>query len=182
MLKLEQNTLGKENPDVLITVDHIVFLYESEQKYHQAQTTANYLLPLERKIFGEQHPRTLATMNDLGYLSLKRHSYSRAEMLLRTALKAYQKRKYNAWDRYYCESMLGHSLAEQKRYAEAEPFLLVSHEGLLQHRNVMPFWRRGAIMDSFESIIMMYTNWGRPEKANEWREKLKAVATTAHAR
>ncbi|MFO0811267.1 MAG: serine/threonine-protein kinase [Gemmataceae bacterium] len=53
-----------------------------------------------------------------------------AEAALREALAIYQKFPLAATERFVAESLLGEALAGQRRYAEAEPLLLSSYDGL----------------------------------------------------
>ena len=38
----------------------------------------------------------------------------------------------DSWNRYHCQSLLGASLAGQKKFAEAEPLLIAGYEGMVQ--------------------------------------------------
>ena len=61
------------------------------------------------------------------------------------ALTIYKKSNPDNWCRFDSESLLGDSLVGQKRYAEAEPLLLSSYEGLVS--------REFAITDRFRAHI-----------------------------
>ena len=68
--------------------------------------------------------------------------------------------------------MLGASLAGQKKYTEAEPLLLAGHSGLAQRANAIPACRRSEMDDPARWIVQLYIDWGKPDRAAEWRDKL----------
>jgi eukaryotic-like serine/threonine-protein kinase len=57
------------------------------------------------------------------------------ESLSREALEFYQKKEPDDWQRFRAESLLGASLAGQKKYAEAEPLLLKGYQGMLARKD-----------------------------------------------
>jgi hypothetical protein len=65
------------------------------------------------------------------------------------------------------EGALGCALLKRNRFTEAEPFLL-SYAAALQS-NV---GTEGDLGEVVKQIVGMYTAWGKPDKAAEWRKKL----------
>jgi hypothetical protein len=76
-------------------------------------------------VLGEEHPDTLGTLVSLGRVRLDQWNDTGAEALLREALKGYEHNGQDMWERYDGQSLLGASLAEQKKFVEAEPLLLL---------------------------------------------------------
>ena len=105
----------------------------------------------------------------LTYLS--RGKFAESEPLAREALEFYQKREPDEWQRFRAESLLGASLAGQKKYTEAEPLLLKGYQGMLERKERMavPDWYH--LDRAREWIVQLYQAWGKPEKATEWRKK-----------
>jgi hypothetical protein len=69
--------------------------------------------------------------------------------------------------------MLGAVLADQGKYAEAEPLLLSGFEGLVQRETSIPQASRAALQQAGERIVQLYQAWSKPEKAAAWRENLR---------
>ena len=90
-----------------------------------------------------------------------------------------RKKQPDDWQRFRAESLLGASLAGQKKYVEAEPLLLEGYQGMAvrKDRIGVPDWYH--LDRAREWIIQLYQAWGKPEKAAEWREKLKASNVSA---
>jgi hypothetical protein len=71
------------------------------------------------------------------------------------------------------------TLLGQKRYAEAEPFLLQGYEGLKQREAAITISFENWLTAALERVIHFYEVTGQPEKARNWREKLKLTAVPA---
>jgi hypothetical protein len=69
--------------------------------------------------------------------------------------------------------MLGASLAGQRKYGDAEPLLLAGYQGLSNRESTIPAPNRSAIEQAGERIVQLYQDWAMPEKAAEWREKIR---------
>jgi hypothetical protein len=110
----------------------------------------------------------------LGNVRLRKHKYVQAEPLLREALGIQEKKNPDSWEQFNSRSMLGHSLAGQEKYTEAEPLLLSGYEGLLRRRATIPSYNRVAVAEAGERIVQLYQHWNKPEKAVAWREKVRA--------
>jgi hypothetical protein len=70
--------------------------------------------------------------------------------------------------------LLGGSILGQKRFSEAEPLLLTSYEGMKQREDEMPIDRRDRVGSALERIVQLYTEWGKPAQAADWKKKLEA--------
>jgi hypothetical protein len=69
-------------------------------------------------------------------------------------------------------------LAGQTRYAEAEPLLIGGYEGLKAREAKIPAPARGRVQAAAGRIEPFYEDWGKSEKAVEWRAKLQRSAPT----
>jgi hypothetical protein len=86
-----------------------------------------------------------------------------------------RKKRPNAWQRFRAESLLGASLAGQKKYAEAEALLLSGYQGILAREATIPAFLRIELDRAGQWIVQLYQDWGKPEQAAEWKEKLDAA-------
>ena len=91
-------------------------------------------------------------MDYLAESLLRQRRFIDAEMILREALGNWQRTNRENWKRYYTESMLGASLAGQKKYQEAEPLLSSGYEGMLALDTKIPVNRRTVLADAKERI------------------------------
>jgi tetratricopeptide (TPR) repeat protein/predicted Ser/Thr protein kinase len=173
VLEAGRRKLGEEHPNVLIMTANLAILYREQGRYAQAEPLFTKVLNVERSTLGTGHPTTLRHANDLAALYLDEGKYAQTEALLREALDHYQTTMINTWGRYDCQSLLGTSLAAQRKYADAEPLLLSGYKGMVQLQATIPWERRSTLSRRGESIIQLYEHWKKPKKAAEWRKKLQ---------
>jgi tetratricopeptide (TPR) repeat protein len=175
---LQRRVLGEEHPDGLAGMYRLGSLYSDEGKYGEAESFFTKALKGQLRVLGEAHPDTLNSAIGLGHLQLREQKYAEAESTLRDALKGYEKAMPESWERYNCRSMLGGSLAGQKKYAEAEPHILSGYGGMIERQAAIPLESRRALSEAGERIMQLYENWKKPEKAAAWRQKLQPLLTT----
>ena len=120
---------------------------------------------------------------NLGAVRLAQQNYAEATTLLREGLRLTEKHDVDAGYRFYVMNLLGASLAGQKKYADAEPFLLESCQGLQQRQSSVPLFLNAPrrIKESLERLVQLYEAWGKPAQAAEWKEKLAAFEQAAKA-
>jgi len=179
VMEVARRLLGEEHPDTLTAVNNLAGVYLDQGKYAQAEPLFAKVVEVGRRVLGEEHPTTLFGMNGLALLYLDQREYAEAEPLLREALNRFEKTAPNTWGRYNCESMLGASLAGQKNYSQAEPLLLSGYEGMLQREDTIPADSQFRLAQAGKWIVQLYQDWGRPDEAAEWREKLHVTAPAA---
>jgi tetratricopeptide (TPR) repeat protein len=112
--------------------------------------------------------------NALGWLAvnlLLQERYDEAEPLVRKAIAIDQ---YEKPRRFYWMSVLGAVLLGQKKYEEAESFLLQGYEGIKQLEATLRAPLRRFVAEAGSRVVRFYELTNQPEKARDWREKLKA--------
>jgi eukaryotic-like serine/threonine-protein kinase len=82
-----------------------------------------------------------------------------------------QKSRPDDWQRFRAESLLGASLAGEKKYAEAEPLLLEGYQGMLARKDRIAVPDRYHLDLAHRWVAQLYQAWGRPVKAAEWKKK-----------
>lgn len=181
-LDVSGRLLSKEDPDSLAVKLVLAGLYVLEGKHEQAVESFEELLNINRRAIGPDSKNTLLTTTLLGWARLHQQRYIEVEMDLREVLRALEKTQPEEWERYNCQSILGASLAGQKKYAEAEPLLLSAYEGMVTKESTVsrayPL-RPKLHEEGGERIVQLYQDWGKPEKAAEWREKLREAEARA---
>jgi hypothetical protein len=149
-------------------------MYHREGKYALAETPAAESLAGRRRVLGSEHPETMQSAADLALVYLSQGKLLESERLSREALEFNQKKQPDDWQRFRAESLLGASLAGQKKFAEAEPLLLEGYQGMVQRKERMGWMGVPNLYHldrAREWIVQLYQAWGKPEKAAEWRKK-----------
>jgi tetratricopeptide (TPR) repeat protein len=173
VLEARSRVLGAENPQTLATMNNLADLYSQENKQADAEALFQKILDVRRRVQGAAHPNTIDAMAAVGRIKMERNQYAGATPLLREALDGYTKAHSDAWRRYLTENLLGHSLAAQGKYDSGEPLLISGYEGLMRRQATIPAQNRRVLSESGERIVQLYEKWGKPEKAEEWGEKLQ---------
>jgi eukaryotic-like serine/threonine-protein kinase len=149
-------------------------LYSEQKRDVEAEAMLREAVSGLRESPGPQHPSTLNALESLAGACLAQHKYAQAEPLLREVLAGRDKITPRAWRRFNAASLLGASLAGQRRFAEAEPLIVSGYDGLHEQAATLPAYFRSVLTDAGERVVDLYTAWGKPAQAAEWRKKLSA--------
>lgn len=176
-VEASKSVRGPEHPDTLATLIILAGLYQEQGKFSEADPILTQALETSRRTLGPAHATTRNCAVSLAKVRLQQGKYTEAEALLRGSLDARDDEGPYSWQPFDRRSLLGLSLMEQSKFAEAEPLLVAGYRGLAQRKAVLPatvsLWRAG------ERIIQLYTNWGRPERAAEWRKEVQPAEPPA---
>ncbi len=99
---------------------------------------------------------------DLALVYLSQGKFAQSEALAREVLEFNNKNQPDNWQRFRAESLLGASLAGQKKYAEAEPQLLEGYRGMLARKDRIdaPDWYH---LDRAQKWIQQLSrDWQKP--------------------
>jgi len=135
-------------------------MYQRQGKYALAETYAAQALAGLRHVEGSDDPDTISETADLALAYQSQKKFSESESLAREGVAGDRKMQPDNWQRFRAESLLGASLAGQKKYAEAEPLQLEGYQGMLarKERIAAPDWyqldlARGWIFQLYQLII-----------------------------
>ncbi len=133
-----------------------------------AENYAAQALAGRRHALGSEHPDTMASAADLALAYLSQGKFAESEPLAREAMEIDRKKQPDDWQRFRAESLLGASLAGQKKYAEAEPLLLEGYQGMVARKDRIdvPDWYH--LDRAREWLVQLYQAWGKPGKAAEF--------------
>ncbi|MFO0808127.1 MAG: serine/threonine-protein kinase [Gemmataceae bacterium] len=100
--------------------------------------------------------------------------YVEAEAVARDALLVLEKETPDDWSTFHTMSLIGGALLGQRRYAEAEPFLVQGYEGMKQREALINAGFKNLLTMAGERLIRFYDATNQPEKARGWRNTLAA--------
>ena len=172
LLDRTRRLFGEEHPITLNLKNGMALLYEKQGDDARAAALFVTVLQVQRRVLGEENLDTLVTKSSMGALYRRQGKQQESEQLLREVVSGYQNTRSDSWQRYNSQSLLGASLAGQKKYAQAEPLLLSGYEGMIQREATIPAENRPELRRAEDWIVQLYQDWGKPEKAAEWRAKL----------
>jgi serine/threonine-protein kinase len=171
-LAKRQEKQGPDHPDTLISMNNLALAYEETGQLDKAVLLYERTLAKRQAQLGPDRPDTLNSMNNLAGAYQKKGDFAKAERILRASLILRQQKQPDAWTTFHTQSQFGGSLVGQKQYAEAEPLLLAGYEGMKQRQATIPAHAKKYLTESLDRLVQLYDAWGKPEQANEWRQKL----------
>ncbi len=99
--------------------------------------------------------------------------FTAAEPLAREAVALGIAELPEAWQTANARSLLGGSLLGQQKFADAEPLLLASYEGLRQREAKIPVEVKSSrLTEAIQRLIQLYQATNRPAQAASWEAKL----------
>jgi eukaryotic-like serine/threonine-protein kinase len=179
VLRLARLKFGPDHPNTLTFIGNRATMELDAGRIKEAITLFDEALRLSRARLGSDHPHSLFFMKKLAsaYLSAKR--WTEAESTARERLKFLMAKQPDDWMRFQNLSQLGAALAGQRKYAEAEPYLVDGYEGLKEHEDKIPVASRTEVSVAAARIVPFYESWGQANKAAAWRKTLGAPSRDA---
>jgi eukaryotic-like serine/threonine-protein kinase len=174
-LEISRRVLGPEHTRTLDLLADFASMDRRQGKYDLAEKYAGQVLAGRRRAGGSENPADIqAAAADLALVYVLRGKFAESEPLMRQILEFDEKKQADSWLRYRAESLLGASLAGQKKYGEAEPLLLKGYQGMLARKEQVGWmgtasWYQLAL--AREWIVRLYQAWGKPEKAADWKKR-----------
>jgi eukaryotic-like serine/threonine-protein kinase len=170
-LAVRRRVLGPNHPRIPENLADLADMYERQAKYSEAEDYAAQSLAAAQHIFGPEHPRTMNAAADLALAYQSQGKFAKSEPLARQAVEIDRKKQPQDWQRFRAESLLGASLAGQKKYADAEPLLLGGYQGMAAQKARMLVADWYHLDRARDWTVQLYEAWGKPASAAEWRKK-----------
>lgn len=138
-------------------------------KYAEGLATINQVL---ENYHQNSNPKYISFATALTVQGLILNKLGRSDEAERALREAVRLRAENLPDKHFMAALskgaLGEFLTTQKRYAEAEGLLLGSYEGLKSSQSA----NSPRIRNAAERLVTLYTDWGKPSDANNFRGRL----------
>jgi tetratricopeptide (TPR) repeat protein len=170
-LEMMRSTLGPEHAITVLTLADFASVYQREGKYDLAEKYEAQALAGQRRALGAEAPDALTCEADLALAYVSQGKFTEAEPVARETLEADKKVRPDDWQRYRAGSLLGASLAGEKKYAEAEPLLLEGYQGMLVRKDLIDASDRSHLELAHQWLVQLYAASGKPDKAAEWKNK-----------
>jgi len=169
----KQSVLATEDYKATLNlVGQVEVFFMQKKRYADAEPLIALCLKEEQRNQPPNESKLASRFKRLGECQLLEQMYADAEQSLRSSLASYDKLKVNGTNRYEAESLLGASLAGQRRFTEAEPLLLDGASGL----NVPSAKRTPQESLCFQTAVQrvadLYVEWGKPDEAAALRLKM----------
>ena len=172
VLAMDRRLLGAEHPDVATDLHNLASLLARQGKSVEAEPLYREALAIRRRALGHEHPDVAYPLLGLASLLIDGGRAGEAEGLLIECLKIRRDQlPGDDWRTALAENILGHCLTLQKRFAEAEPYLLRSYPVIVASPAASAQHRR----DALTNVVGLYEAWGRPAEAALYRAELAGL-------
>ena len=174
-------TPGEGTVQTRVDISLLAENHANQRKYAEAEKVFSQLLDIQRRVTGPNAINTVVTISNVGWVRLQQKRNTEAEASFREAAGILVRTAPDSWERFNVDSMLGASLAAQKKFEEAEPLLVSGYNGMgsAQRSTNTNSTSRFTLEQALQAIVQLYADWGNPAKQGEWAEKLKANKITS---
>ncbi len=196
-LKDRESKLGPDHPGTLRSRNNLALAYRAAGRTADALKMHEATLKQREAKLGADHPETLNSRYNLASAyrdagraddaiklyeaTLKQMESKLGELLACRCLARREKTQPDDWSAFNTRSQLGGTLVGQKKFAEAEPFILAGYEGMKAREARIPATSKRRLTEAALRVVELYEDWGKKDKAAEWRSKLaKFPAEATH--
>ncbi|MFL6290823.1 MAG: tetratricopeptide repeat protein [Thermoanaerobaculia bacterium] len=170
-LPLLRKGLGPDHTWIGIALSNKGQWLMRQGRYREAEACHAQALKIIRRRSGPEHLHAAYTLYKIAALANAQGQHARAEALANDALRILRARlPAGHWRIGLAESILGEALAGQKRYGEAERYLVASYPVLRDGSGPRSIYTRQALA----SLASLYRAWGRPGDAQRYQALLGA--------
>ncbi|MCR9294574.1 MAG: tetratricopeptide repeat-containing serine/threonine-protein kinase, partial [bacterium] len=171
VLSSMREKLSDTHQDTLITMGNLAYFYHLAGRMDKAIALAEERLAGETQNRGAEHVAVASSHSMLGTFHFANKNYAKAEEHLRASLAIRRAQGVDDWTTYRDQNKLGEILVATKKYQEAEPLLLESHQQLVAQSEQIPATARERILaESAARLAAYFEAVDLPEKAEEYRQ------------
>ncbi len=168
-LRRMHTRLGKQHPLTLATQHNMSVAWRRQERWDKALPLLEASLEGQRARLPAESPKLAMLLEQLGECLLETGQPAAAEPLLREGLAIAQKTLPDSWYLTSIKSLLGASLLGQKKYVEAETYLLDGYEAFKVGEAELPAQWQNRCTRTRELIVQLYQDWNKPEQAANWQ-------------
>jgi serine/threonine-protein kinase len=162
-LEMRRKLYGARHSSVAAALNNLAHVLTAEGQAAAAEPLYREAVSMAEETLGKEHPNRGVMLRNLASVLVLLGKASECEAKAHEALAIFRSFQKAPWRVADAESVLGSCLAAQGRFSEAEPLLLRS----------LPVLRKDShptyASEAAQRIVALYTAWGKPERAAEYR-------------
>jgi serine/threonine-protein kinase len=143
---------------------NLALLLRAKGSLDSAEAMNRRSLAMMREVVGDDHPSVAMQVGHLAVILQAKGDCRGALPLFEESIAGIQRSQSSAMDRVgQLQSDMGACLTALGRYPEAESALIAGHALLAKGR------KESAVAAALERLVALYSAWGKPERAAEYR-------------
>jgi serine/threonine protein kinase/tetratricopeptide (TPR) repeat protein len=171
-LRLQQKLVGNDNPDLQQDFYNLFQVLKRQNKLAEAESICEEQLAGLRARLSADDPQLAAVLSRLVSALMGQGKFAEAETAARECLTIREKSLHSDWRVHSARTLLGQSLLGQKKYAEAESFLVAGYDALKRLESTIAVKDKNYLKEVLESLMQLFAATGRPDQAAQWKQKL----------
>ena len=170
-----QRVLGPDDRDTLQSMNNLAHLLALREKYDQAEPLYRQTIDLRQRVLGETNYYTVNSKGGLAQMYEMQRRWNDAELVLVDLCKPQTLAAQTPVIAANIIARYGVCLAEEKKFAEAEPSLLDAK------RRLRDAGQPGSarMRDVLQSLANVYDSTARPDQAAKERAELSALTAAS---
>ncbi|MEI2723020.1 MAG: tetratricopeptide repeat protein [Verrucomicrobiota bacterium] len=178
-LKNQLNPFGDQDPVLFESIYILADMLRAEGKLAELETLFRDQLQSMRERLPADDPEILRLLTELNLVLVDQAKFTAAEAVVRECLALSEKKRPDDWRTFSLRSMLGDTLLGQKKYVEAEPWLVSGYSGMKRRESKMPEGDQRRLKEAIGRLVKLYEATDRPDQAAEWKRNLTPLEPAA---
>jgi tetratricopeptide (TPR) repeat protein len=174
-LAIRQAFLPANHLDIAESMNNLAMILRDETKLTEAELFCRQVVAMRKQLSDGENPGVAQATFNLGNVLRDQQKHGEAEESFRKCLAIREKIMPEHWQTFCTRSTLGACLADQKKYAEAEPFLVTGFEGMKRLKGPFPAEVKPRMQEAVERLVQVCEATGQSDRAAEWRRELQAL-------
>jgi hypothetical protein len=180
-LAMSRRLLGNENKIEFVSFNELNLLLLRQGKLAEIEALFSDRLQGLQERLPADDAKIIGALGDLNRILVLEGKFPEAEQRTRESLGLLETKLPDDWRTFNSRSLLGGSLLGQKKYDDAEPYLLTGYQGMKQREDKIPDAGKPYFKEALQRLVQLYQATGRPDQAAEWKHKLEAFDPPAPA-
>jgi hypothetical protein len=168
-----KSSLYAEDMKIRAIAPRLFGAYVQLRMAKEAVTLSNDMQAYVRKQLPKESFELASTCATCGWELQKAGASAEAEPVLRENLAIMEKTKPGSLATFKTRSVLGASLLDQKKYAEAKPLLEAAYEAMKARERAIPPQGRAYLTDALGYLVRFYLATGNKEEQQKWAKLLE---------
>lgn len=174
-LEVRREVFGNDSRDVAEALNNLATAWERSGNAAKAVALLRESLAIKRRIGAEGGLGVAIALSNLANVLRQVGGLEEAENMARESLNLFKVKAPRDWRNHVVSDVLGAVLLTQRRFGEAEVFLLNAQTGLAECADCPLLFKREVL----EHLVELYVGWeeaepgqGNSAKASKWRSAL----------